>query len=161
METKPEKEHEWLQQLVGEWTFETKAKMGPDQPDETFRGKETVRSIGGLWIAAEGRAEMPGGGEGTMILTLGYDLQKKRFVGTWFGSMMTYLWNYDGSLDTATNTLTLNTDGPDFAAGEGKMAKYQETIELKSKDLRLFRSALLGPDGQWVTLVTGTYKRVK
>ena len=34
-----------------------------------------------------------------MIMTLGYDPQKKRFVGTLIGSMMTHLWVYDGALD--------------------------------------------------------------
>jgi len=33
METpKPQKEHLWLQRLVGEWTVETECQMGPDQP---------------------------------------------------------------------------------------------------------------------------------
>ena len=32
MTAEPTKEHQWLQQLVGEWTAEMECVMGPDQP---------------------------------------------------------------------------------------------------------------------------------
>ena len=54
MKTEPQKEHQWLQKLVGEWTYETEATMGPDQPPEKFKGTESVRSLGGLWILCRG-----------------------------------------------------------------------------------------------------------
>ncbi len=54
--------------------------MGPGKPPEKAKGTESVRSLGGLWILAEGRGEMPGGGAMTTMMTLGYDPQKKR---TW------------------------------------------------------------------------------
>ena len=62
MNTEPQKEHGWLQKLVGEWTSEAEATMEPGKPPETFRGTESVRSLGGLWVLAEGQGEMPGGG---------------------------------------------------------------------------------------------------
>ena len=137
----PQKEHRWLEKLVGEWTFEGEATMAPDKPPEKFRGIERVRSIGGLWIQAEGQGEMPGGGgAATTITTLGYDPHRKRFVGTFVASMMTHLWLYDGSLDAAERVLTLDTEGHDMSA-EGKMAKYQDVIE--SDDHRVLRSRVL------------------
>src|SRR6266542_7081305 len=101
MKTEPQKEHQWLQKLVGEWTFEAEATMGPGKPTERAEGTESVRSLGGLWFLAEGQGEMPGGGAATTLMTLGYDPQKKRYVGAWIGSMMTHLWVYDGELDAA------------------------------------------------------------
>src|SRR6185295_16595790 len=83
----PQQEHKWLQRLVGEWTYEHEASMGPDQPPMKGTGTESVRSIGGLWTVGEG--EMPDGSPATTIMTLGYDPQSKRFVGTFIGSMMT------------------------------------------------------------------------
>ncbi len=70
MKTEPQKEHQWLQQLVGEWTYEAEATMAPDQPPLKCQGSERVRSLGGLWILAEGQGEMPGGGPATTVLTL-------------------------------------------------------------------------------------------
>jgi hypothetical protein len=129
MQSEPAKQHQWLQQLVGNWTFESQALTGPDKPAETSRGSESVRSLGGLWVLCEGRGEMPGGGMATMLMTLGYDVRTKRYVGTWVGSMMTHLWLYDGSLDAAEKVLTLHADGPSFTE-EGKLAKYRDVIEI-------------------------------
>lgn len=89
MDIEPQKEHQWLHQLVGEWTYETECVMGPDKPPEKFKGSETVRLLGGLWVQCEGTGEMPGGGMATTIMTLGYDPQKKYYVGTFVASMMT------------------------------------------------------------------------
>jgi hypothetical protein len=95
MKMEPQKEHQWLQRFVGEWTFEGEATMEPGQPPSKFTGTESVRSLGGLWFLAEGQGEMPGCGAVTTLLTLGYDSQKQRYVGTWIGSMMTHLWVKD------------------------------------------------------------------
>ena len=158
MMAEPQKEHEWLQKLVGEWTYESEATMEPGKPPERFSGTETVRSLGGLWILAEGRGEMPGGGTATTMMTLGYDPQKKRVVGTWVGSMMTYLWVYDGELDVAARVLTLSAEGPSMAA-EGKIAKYKDVIEFKNDNHRVLASHMLGDDGDWHGFMTANYRR--
>ena len=41
MKTEPQKEHQWLQQLVGEWTYEAEATMEPGQPPSKFEGIRT------------------------------------------------------------------------------------------------------------------------
>ena len=156
----PQKEHEWLRQLIGEWTSEAEATMEPGKPPETFKGTEKVRALGDFWILGEGQGEMPGGGLATMMLTLGYDPRTKRFVGTWVGSMMSHLWVYDGALDAAERVLTLNAEGPDMRA-EGKMAKYQDIIEVKSPDHRTLTSQALGDDGTWHRFMTVNYRRTR
>jgi hypothetical protein len=160
MHAEPQKEHQWLQKLVGEWTSEVEAMMGPDKPPEKFRGTESVRSIGGLWMVCEGGGEMPGGGAATTIMTLGYDPVRKRYVGTFIGSMMTHQWVYDGELDPTGKVLTLDTEGPNFAA-EGKMTKYKDVIEVRSDDHRVLTSHMLGDDGQWHQFMTAHYRRTK
>ena len=72
MNPTPQREHQWLQRMVGEWTCEATASMGPDKPAETCRGTESVRTLGGLWILAVGQGEMPGGGTATTQMALGY-----------------------------------------------------------------------------------------
>lgn len=158
MHVEPQKEHEWLQKLVGEWTFETEACMAPDQPPVKFAGTETVRSLGGVWVLCEGRGEMPGGGTATTLMTLGFDPVKKRFIGTFIGSMMTNLWVYEGALDG--NVLTLDTLGPSFT-DTGKLIRYQDMIEIKSEHHRLLSSQTLGEDGKWHGFMTASYERAK
>lgn len=160
MFNKPQTQHEWLQQLVGEWTYESECSMEPGKPPEKFKGSEKVRSIGDLWIEGESRGEMPGGGTAIMLITLGYDPKRKRFVGTFIGSMMTHLWLYDGSLDTTGKVLRLDTEGPD-CTDEGKLFKYQDVIELKSADHRVMTSHRLGDDGAWHSFMTANYRRIK
>lgn len=154
----PQAEHQWLQKLVGEWTYETEVIMGPDQPSITSSGTETVRSLGELWVLAEGQGEMPGCGPVTTLVTLGYDPQKQRYVGTWLGSMMTYLWLYEGELDAGGTVLTLNSDGPSMT-GDETMGKYKDVIECKSDDHRVLTSHMLGDDGQWQHFMTAHYRR--
>ncbi|HEY9630034.1 MAG TPA: DUF1579 domain-containing protein [Coleofasciculaceae cyanobacterium] len=165
MPEKPQKEHQWLQKLIGEWTYETEVSMESDQPAEKATGTETVRYLGsqpsasgGLWIVAEGQGEMPGCGEITTLVTLGYDPQKQRYVGTWIGSIMTYLWLYDGELDATEKMLTLNSTGPAMT-GQGKTAKYKDVMEFKSDNHRVMTSHVLNDDGQWHSFMTVNYRR--
>src|SRR5690349_22514050 len=147
MFSEPQKEHRWLDRLVGEWTSESECSMGPDQPVMKTQGVEVVRSLGGLWIVAEGEGEMSDGGAAKSIMSIGYDPQSKRYVGTFIASMMSHLWIYNGSLDAAEKVLTLDADGPDFA---GKStAKYKDSIEFVDDDHRIMTSRVLGEDGTW------------
>lgn len=160
MHVEPQKEHHWLQKMVGEWTCEAEAVMEPGKPPAKFTASESVRSIGGIWVQCEGKSEMPGGGTTTTLLTLGYDPARKRYVGTFLGSMMTHLWVYDGTMDAAGNVLTLDTEGPSFGNG-AKLAKYKDVIEFKSDDHRVLSSHMLGDDGQWHGFMTAHYRRAK
>jgi hypothetical protein len=142
---------------VGEWVYESECSMGPDQPEAKSRGTEVVRSLGGLWVVAEGEGEMPGGGTAKTIMTLGYDPRSDRYVGTFIASMMTHLWVYGGSLDADGRVLTLDTEGPDFTST--KMAKYKDIIEFVSDDHRVMTSQTLGDDGTWHRFMTAHYRR--
>jgi len=157
---KPQAEHDWLQKLVGDWTVESECSMGPDQPPMKTNGVETVRSLGGLWTVGEGRGEMPDGGSCQSVMTLGYDPQLKRFVGTFIMSVTTYLWPYNGTLDAGGKVLTLDSEGPSFV-GDGTISKYQDIIEFVTDDHRKLSSQILGPDGQWHPFMQANYRRVK
>lgn len=155
----PQEQHRWLQKLVGEWTYEVEPSAESAEPQANPGGTESVRSIGGLWIQGEGRGQMTGGGdEHTSLMTLGFDPQKNRFVGTWIGSMMTYLWVYDGWLDESGKVLTLESDGPKFDGTEG-LAKYRDVIEFVSDDHRTLSGTLQGADGEWTVFMKTHYRR--
>ena len=157
MTVEPHKQHRWLQKLVGEWTYETGGPTG--QPGMKATGTEHVRSISGIWIQAEAEGEMPGAGPATSIMTLGCDPQRKRFVGTWIGSMMTHMWVYDGELDAAERVLTLNSEGPSMA-NDGTMSKYQDVIEFKDDNRRTLTARVLEADGKWKPFMTIEFMRV-
>jgi hypothetical protein len=93
-------------------------------------------------------------------MTLGYDPARGKFVGTFVASMMTHLWVYEGTLDSAGKVLTLDTEGPGMA-GDGKMVKYKDVIEFKSDDHRTLTSHMLGDDGKWQQFMTAHYRRKK
>ncbi|WP_292445549.1 DUF1579 domain-containing protein [Methylibium sp.] len=159
MNTEPHEQHRWLDRLVGEWTSESEAACEPGAAPQKFKGTESVRALGGYWVLCEGRAEMPGGETGTMLLTLGYDPQAARYTGTWVGSMMSHLWIYtNGSLDAAGKVLTLESQGPSFS-GDGTLATYRDVIEIKSPDHRMLTSHVLGDDGEWTQFMTANYHR--
>lgn len=150
------KEHLWLSKFVGDWTMEAECLMGPDQPPVKTTGVQTTRMLGNLWLIAEGEGECPDGSTAQSIITLGYDPQKQRFVGTFIASMMTHLWPYEGKLDG--NVLTLDSEGPSFT-GEGPMVKYQDIIEHVGDDHWILRSRMPGEDGQWIQFMTAHYRR--
>lgn len=154
----PQKEHAWLQKFVGNWALESECAGEPGQPPQKSRGTEVVKPLGDLWIVGNGDGEMPGGGTARMMITLGFDPKKNRFVGSWVGSMMTHLWVYEGELDASGRVLTLNTEGPSFTS-PGKTAKYQDIIEFKDDDYRTLSSRCLGEDGQWTSMMTMVHYR--
>ena len=158
MEVNKTREHAWLQKMVGEWKGEGEANMGPDQPAMKWSVEESVRGIGDVWVLGESRGTMPDGSPSTMIITLGFDPERKRFTGTFIGSMMTHLWIYDGELDAAGKVLTLNAEGPSMT-GDGSLARYQDIVEIISDDQRKLSSQMQMPDGSWNKFMTSTYLR--
>src|SRR5262245_16496205 len=86
---KPSKEHGFLKEGAGTWDTVMKFKMAPDQPEQEIKGVETCEMLGEFWILFDIKAEMfgtPWRGHGT----LGFDPEKKKYVGTFIDSMSPY-----------------------------------------------------------------------
>jgi len=156
----PLKEHQWLQRMVGAWEIETECVMAPGEPPVTTKSIEQVKPIGDLWVLGEGEGETPCNAHAVSRITLGFDPQKNRFVGTFIASLMPNLWLYDGTLDANGQVLTLDSEGPSFA-GDGTLAKYQDIVEWVSDDHRIMKSQVLGADGTWNHFMTANYRRKK
>jgi hypothetical protein len=155
----PQKEHEWLRQFVGEWDAESEGSMGPGQPTMKSKGTIKSRMLGGFWMISESEADVFGS-KIHAIQTIGYDSEKKKYVGTWIDSMLSYLWRYDGTVDSAGKVLTLEAEGPNFMAA-GKTTKFRDAYEFKSKDHIVATSSMQQDDGKWVTFMTGNLRRKK
>jgi hypothetical protein len=155
----PAREHLWLKQFVGEWTFEGEG-IEPGKPPQRSTGTENVRPLGNFWVIGEGTSIMPGLGEAETLLTIGFDPAKGRFVGSWVGSMMTNLWVYEGDLDEEDNTVNLYVDGPAFDGSAGT-ARYRDSYQLAGPDERLMTGSVQLSDGQWFQFLTARYTRRK
>ncbi len=151
----PQKEHEWLRQLAGDWDLDIQITE-PNKETTKSKGSETTRLIGPFWSQSEVKGtmmDMPFTG----LMTLGYDTQQKKYVATWIDSMGDYLWKYQGSLDPSEKILTLETTGPCPMQG-GKITRFKEVIEIKDKDHRTFTSHV-DFDGKFVQMLTINYTR--
>ncbi len=157
MFAKPQSEHTWLQQFVGEWDVRSQCRMSPDELPQQSGGRMSCRSLGGLWLIAEGEGESPDGEASQSIMTIGYDPQQQRYIGTFVASMMTHLWPYSGVRDANGNRLMLDSEGPRFD-GAGR-AKYRDTIEVIDRDHWKFSGEVLMDDGSWQNIMSSDHRR--
>jgi len=150
-----QKEHQWLQQLIGDWTYESASTMGEQEFKMT--GTDSVRSLGDLWIVANGT--MPSGGaDGVTQMTLGFDVKRGKYVGSWVGSMMDYQWIYEGELDPTGKILTLSAEGPRWDDIPGT-TMYHDIVEMVDDKTRLLRAEVRQDDGTWKEFMRTTYTR--
>ena len=152
----PGAEQAWLEQLAGEWESDGEANLAPGQPPIKSKGAESARMLGEHWVVSEVEAtfmDMPF----SAVMTLGYDPEKKKFVGTWVDSVSSYFWHYEGTLSADGKTLTLETEGP-CVRTPGKHARFRDAIEIKSRNERTLTSRAL-IDGKWETMVTVHFRR--
>lgn len=155
----PTAEHQWLQRFVGRWKAESCTPDGGDQPAMQCTGEVTVRSLGGLWIVSEIKMTMQGQST-EAVQTIGYDPKQKQYVGTWVDGMMNHLWHYEGARDATGNKLMLVAEGPSMT-DPNATTKYRDSYEFKSADEIVSTSEIQGPDGKWITFMTGRMTREK
>lgn len=158
MFAKPQAEHQWLEQLVGTWSFQHICKM-PDGSQSSESGTMCCRTLHGMWLLSESHGDASSSmGPWSNFLTVGYDTEKKEYVGTFISSMMSSIWHYRGTMDEGRRRLDLYSEGPKFD-GSG-IGVYRDSIELVDANNWLFLSALQGDDGGWVQFMESKQKRV-
>ncbi|QDT13125.1 DUF1579 domain-containing protein [Planctomycetes bacterium K23_9] len=158
MFAKPQSEHEWLSQLLGDWTADSECVL-PGQPAQKSSGRMTCRTMGGLWVLMEGAGESPDGSNWTSLMTLGFDTRRNHYAGTFVASMMSHLWVYQGALDESGKRLVLDVEGPTLD-GSG-MAIYQDIIEVIDQDCWRLSSQILGKNGEWNRFMTADHRRAQ
>lgn len=155
----PAPEHAWLQRFVGEWVTVAEITCEPGKPPMKCTGTETSRMLGGFWLVAQGAGDSPEMPFAN-VLTLGFDPKKGKYIGTWVDSMMSHMWRYEGGVNDAGTTLTLETEG-ECPGTPGKVSKFREVTEFFGDDHRVFTSSIQGEDGAWSTVVTVDFRRKK
>jgi hypothetical protein len=156
---KPQREHEWLQQLVGEWETENSMVAGPGDEKMECRGTMKSRMLGGFWVILELKTEVSGLTVNA-VQTIGFDPREKTYVGSWVDSVISHLWRYEGTIDPTGKILTLEAEGPDLMH-EGKNARYRDVYELKSKDHIATSSYMQNAEGKWDLFAQGSMRRKK
>ena len=91
--------------------------------------------------------------------TMGYDLQKKKFVGSRVDSMATGLFVSEGTCDEKGKVFTSVMEGADPATG--RTMKMKHVSGFKDKDAKTLTFSLPGPDGKDMVIGTIEYKRRK
>lgn len=153
----PQKEHKWLEQFVGEWEADMETVAQPDQPAMKCKGEMTYRMLGGFWVICDSTVNMSGI-HINAVQTIGYDPEKKKYVGTWVDSMSSHMWKYEGTVDQSGKKLDLEAEGPNFMQ-PGKMANFRDSYEFKSKDHIYMTSAMQGEDGEWTVFMKADMRR--
>ena len=110
----PPPELDLLKKDVGEWTCEIKSWSMPGADPQVSKGKESSRMMGGFWMITNFEGKMFGQdfiGHGTY----GYDVEKKKYVGTWIDSLGPSMMQTVGTYDKESETMTAVGDsiGPD------------------------------------------------
>jgi len=95
------------------------------------------------WLACHGRA------------TYGFNLRKKKYVGTWTDSMVPILWQYEGEVDG--NKLAVDSEGPHPSLPGNH--KFRNTWEFKTDDQVVLTSEMERTDGKMIPILKSTCRR--
>src|SRR6185503_14953159 len=105
-------EHERMARESGEWTVQSTMWMAPGAPPEVSTGSARMRMLlGGRYQVMDYDASMKGMpfiGPGVT----GFDMYKKKYVGSWCDSMGTMIMTQEGTAD-ATGRITMWSDFDD------------------------------------------------
>jgi hypothetical protein len=122
---KPAPEHGWLRQFEGTWETKSKFVMDPSQPPSEGKGTATYRMIcDGLWLVGDYHGEMTGLGKFSGHGILGYDLEKKKFIGCWVDNFITRFDFSEG--EGSEKSIALVTETP--------QGKLKLVYDVKDKD---------------------------
>ena len=136
---------DWLDQVVGEWTFE--GRSVPDDSAQVRTGFERVTRQG-AWIVIDG--------EGYRF-QLATDTATGRVTGDFVHWEYPQLWTYDGAVE-ADGRLHLLSRGPDMK-GQGSETEYDDIFEIVSADERRSIGRVMAADGAWQDFSRTTYRR--
>ena len=150
MFAKPQTEHKWLDQLVGQWSFEHVCTM-PDGSMSKTPGTMTCRSLGGLWLICESHGQSSEG-EWSSIMTLGLSVQELANTAT----RLRLSTKTTGCLPVSTKARKA-TGSRLCQANTGGVFRNARLCHIT--DEILMTSRIQGDDGKWITFMSGTATR--
>ncbi len=146
----------WLERQVGSW--ESKSELAfdadPESPRTKSSGQNKSRMLGS-WLITEGVMQVEGVSV-SFLRTLGFDEQKKRFVGSWIDTATSHLWTFEGAMDG--DALELGASG-ESCLEPGKITQYRESYKFTPDGSIQHRSKALHSSGKWVEYMSTVYRR--
>lgn len=136
---------DWLDQLVGDWTYKGSGDL--DQPGHERTGEETVTRQG-AWIIIEGE---------DYRFQLALDPETGRVIGDFVHWEYPRLWSYDGAVES-DGAMHLLSRGPRFDGGDGE-TDYDDVFETLTPDTRRTTGRFRDADGQWRDFCRTDYRR--
>ena len=156
---KPGKEHDFLKRFEGTWNLVAKFQPAPGAAVCEGRGEErNVLGCGGLWLIIDSKSEMMGAPFHGHAL-MGYDTDKKKYVGVFVDNTSSSLFLFEGTLDASGKVCTTSGEGKDPMTG--KMVRYTLVYETKDADTNQLTFKIPGPDGKEFSMGVITYTRKK
>jgi Protein of unknown function (DUF1579) len=125
-------EHQAMEPLVGTFNAKIKFWQEPGKPPHESDGVMVRKWImGGRFLQEDFDGSFAGAGFKGLGL-MGYDLQKKKYLGTWIDSMSTGIAVMESTYDSKTKTFTGIMDEIDPMTG--KKMKVRDVVRLVSND---------------------------
>lgn len=124
-------EHKLLERLAGEWRFEKRTTpAGDSQPEILGSGTISAELVGGFFVVGRWSGKVYGA-DYKAVQSLGYDIQQKKYTGSWIDSSMSYRWDLSGIVDTKSQELAIMASGP---APTGGTCTFRERYQFQSAD---------------------------
>lgn len=110
----PMAEHKMLLESAGDWEGSV-VHIAPDKTESTAQARERIEPIGPYWTQSRFESDFMGSpylGTGVM----GYDPEKKKFIGTWVDNMSSYFALMEGKMEG--DKLVMRWQAPDLTSGK-------------------------------------------
>jgi hypothetical protein len=153
---KPSPEHAVLARDEGTWSFKQKMLDPATMAWTESSGVETIKmDCGGLWQCSEFDCQA-GANKGFRGRgTVGYDVARKQYVGTWVDATTTAPFYLTGAYDAAKKKMVMDAIGSDPQGGELKMKMTTTFVDEKRRTF----SVSFDQGGKDMEIMTVEYER--
>jgi hypothetical protein len=146
----PRPQHALLQRFAGEWKFEKRsASEGGSEPETLGSGEVRAELLGGFFVVCHWTGNLYGG-DYKAVQTLGFDVARSAYVGSWVDSIMSYQWPLSGSYEGDGKELVIQAIGP---GPSGDTKTFRERYQFDSPDSITIVAQMLNGE-TWVTFMT-------
>lgn len=151
-------EHKLLAEDVGTWNCAMKIwAAGPDAEPMIAEGTEVNEMLGDFWLVSKFSGNiMEQDFEGRAAI--GYDVAKKKFIGTWFDGMSPFMSHMEGNYDKDSRTLTMITKG---TGPDGKPTIGKNVTVTNEDGTKVFTMFVQSPEAnnELVKMMEITYRK--